>query len=52
MNAQDIINQCYIQDGVVKLPEGQLERKLYTEVAARLEGIGGKWRGGKIFGTA
>lgn len=50
MNTQDIINQCYIQDGVVKLPEGQLERKLYTEVAARLEGIGGKWKGGKVFG--
>ena len=46
MDAQDIINQCRIENGVVKLPEGQLDRKLYEEVAKRLTGIGGRWKGG------
>jgi hypothetical protein len=35
---------------VVKLPNIQLDRKLYQEVAKALELIGGKWKGGKIFG--
>lgn len=35
---------------VVKLPNIQLDRKLYQEVAKALELIGGKWKGGKVFG--
>ena len=35
---------------VVRLPEGQLDRKLYQEVAKALELIGGKWVGRKTMG--
>lgn len=35
---------------VVKLPNVKLERKVYQDVAKALELIGGKWKGGKIFG--
>lgn len=30
------------------LPPGQLDRKLYTQVNAVLEELGGKWKGGKV----
>lgn len=35
---------------VVKLPPGQLERKVYEGVKKALEGIGGKWKGGNTQG--
>jgi hypothetical protein len=35
---------------IVKLPDGQLDLKLYLEVAKSLELIGGKCKGGKVFG--
>lgn len=47
---QNIINQCYIENGVIKLPSGQLDRKVYEQVKKKLEGIGGKWKGGKTQG--
>lgn len=50
MNKIDILNQCTIEGTVVKLPNVQLERKLYEEVAKSLNGIGGKWEGGKTAG--
>jgi phospholipid N-methyltransferase len=38
-------------DGMtVRLPEGQLDRKVYLEVKGRLELIGGSWKGGKVGG--
>lgn len=40
---QDVLQQCTVENNVVKLPAVQLERKLYQEVAKALEGIGGKW---------
>lgn len=46
----DILNNCTVEDKVVKLPAGQLDRKVYMEVKKALEGIGGKWKGGKIAG--
>jgi len=42
-----ILQQCTVANNVVKLPEGQLDRKLYQEVAKALELIGGKWKGEK-----
>ena len=45
-----ILQQCTVANNVVKLPEGQLDRKLYQEVAKALELIGGKWKGGKVMG--
>lgn len=50
MTTQEILEQCTVDDTVVKLPEGQLDRKAYLDVKKHLEGIGGKWKGGKIAG--
>lgn len=50
MNKQDILKSCRIEGNIVKLPEVQLERKLYQEVAKSLNLIGGKWKGGKVMG--
>lgn len=40
---EDILKQCTIDGLLVKLPDVQLERKLYSEVSKALELIGGKW---------
>lgn len=50
MTQTDVLNQCRVEGNVVKLPDGQLERKLYLEIAKALELIGGKWKGGKVSG--
>lgn len=47
---EEVLKNCRVDGLVVKLPEGQLDRKLYQEVAKSLELIGGKWKGGKVFG--
>ena len=50
MNINDVLNQCEISGNIVTLPDIQLERKLYQEVAKKIELIGGKWnRGAKGF---
>ena len=38
-----VLSLCTITDALVFLPPGQLDRKLYVEVNAALEAIGGKW---------
>ena len=48
--AQAVLKQCTVHGNVVKLPDGQLDRKLYAEVKKALELIGGKWKGGKTYG--
>lgn len=50
MDKQQILQKCTVDGMVVRLPEGQLERKLYQEVAQALQLIGGKWVGRKIMG--
>lgn len=47
---EEVLQNCTIDGKVVKLPNVQLDRKLYQEVAKSLELIGGKWKGGKVFG--
>jgi len=47
---QKVLSKCTIEGNVVKLPDGQLDRSLYLEVNKALAGIGGKWKGGKVFG--
>lgn len=47
---EEILKNCTVEGLIVKLPNVQLERKLYQEVAKSLELIGGKWKGGKISG--
>lgn len=50
MDVKEILQQCRIEGTIVKLPNVQLDRKLYQEVAKSFELIGGKWKGGKVFG--
>jgi hypothetical protein len=47
---EEVLKNCRVEGLIVKLPDVQLERKLYKEVANALELIGGKWKGGKVFG--
>lgn len=47
---EEILKGCTIDGNIVKLPAGQLDRKLYQDVAKSLELIGGKWKGHKIMG--
>lgn len=47
---EEVLKNCTIENNVVKLPNVQLERKLYQDVAKSLEMIGGKWKGNKISG--
>ena len=51
MNTKEqVLQNCTIEGNIVKLPNVQLDRKLYLEVAKSLGLIGGKWKGGKISG--
>lgn len=45
-----IIAQATITGNILRLPPVQLDRKEYLKVAAALELIGGKWKGGKTLG--
>lgn len=45
-----ILKECTVEGNIVKLPEGQLDRKEYMAVKKALELIGGKWKGGKVQG--
>lgn len=38
-----ILDQCEFTPTTIKLPEGQLDRKLYVQINAILEEAGGKW---------
>ncbi len=50
MTKEQVLQDCTVEGNVVKLPNIQLDRKDYQEVAKALELIGGKWKGGKIMG--
>lgn len=50
MEIQEILQQCKIDGNIVRLPDIALDRKLYLDVAKRIELIGGKWKGGKVKG--
>jgi hypothetical protein len=45
---QEVLQNCKVEGNLIKLPDVQLERKLYLDVAKALELIGGKWKGGKV----
>lgn len=47
MTKDNVLQECTIDGNVVRLPEGQLDRKLYLEIKKSLEGIGGKWNRSK-----
>jgi len=46
----EVLQNCKVEDNVIKLPDTQLDRKEYLEVKKALELIGGKWKGGKVYG--
>ena len=50
MTKEDVLKECTIDGNTVSLPSGQLDRKLYQEVAKSLNLIGGKWVGSKVMG--
>jgi hypothetical protein len=50
MKVEEILQQCTVNENIVKLPNVQLDRKTYLDVAKKLNLIGGKWKGGKISG--
>ena len=43
MQAEEVLKQCKITGCVVALPDLQLDRSVYQEVAKKIELIGGKW---------
>src|SRR5262245_30876980 len=50
MTVDDVIQQSTLTGLILRLPPVQLDRKIYEGVKKRLEGIGGKWKGGKTAG--
>jgi hypothetical protein len=50
LTKEEVLQKCTVEGTVVKLPAEQLERKVYQEVQKALELIGGKWKGGKVYG--
>lgn len=50
MDKETCLQSCTVEGLIIKLPDYQLERKVYQEVAKSLELIGGKWKGGKVMG--
>lgn len=45
-----VLKNCMVEGNVVKLPDGKLDRSIYTEVKKQLELIGGRWKGGRVCG--
>lgn len=50
MTKQEVLQKCTVEGNIVKLPDLQLDRKVYLEVKQSLELIGGTWKGGKVYG--
>ncbi len=50
MTTQEVLQQSTVNGNIVKLPEVQLDRAIYMDVAKSLNLIGGKWKGGKVAG--
>ena len=50
MSITKVLQNCSVEGNVVKLPDGQLERKEFLKVKKALALIGGKWKSGKISG--
>ena len=50
MTKIEVLNESVVEGLIVKLPDTQLDRKVYLEVKKALELIGGKWKGGKTMG--
>lgn len=46
-SVRGVLERCTITATTIKLPPGQLERRLYERVKKALNHVGGKWTGGK-----
>ncbi len=47
---EEVLQKCVVEGNIVRLPNEDLDRKLYLEVAKSLNLIGGVWKSGKIKG--
>ena len=50
MNFNEIIKQGKLENNIYYLPDIQLDRKQYLDLAKHLNFLGGKWKGGKVKG--
>lgn len=50
MEVNEVLSLCSIDGMVLRLPDIQLDRKLYLDVANKINLIGGKWKGGRVKG--
>lgn len=50
MNKQECIEQCTFENGIIKLPDVELDRKVFLDVKKTLTSIGAKWKSGKTWG--
>ena len=50
LNVEEILKHCTLEDGVMKLPNVQLNKKSYAEAKKWIEEAGGSWQGGKVQG--
>ena len=49
MSKLQVLKECTVHGNTIKLPNYNLDRKVYLEVKKAFELIGGKWKGGKVF---
>ena len=47
---EEILKHCTLEDGVLKLPQVQFNKKSYAEAKKWIEEAGGSWQGGKVQG--
>lgn len=50
MNKLEVLQNCTVEGMVIKMPNIQIDRDVFLEVKKAIIKIGGKWKGGKVFG--
>jgi len=50
MTKEEVLQQCAVEGNIIKIPQQQLDRNVYIEVKKTFELIGGKWKGGNVWG--
>lgn len=48
----EIMNACYTDNGIIKIPSEKIDKKLFSKVKKHFETHGFKWKGGKTWGFA
>ena len=49
-SVEEILKHCTLEDGILKLPQVQFNKKSYAEAKKWIEEAGGSWQGGKVQG--